>query len=278
MVAQRFIEDNSSGNRLDTDLGGLTSHRVLKFLDRDVTVGDVRMTVVDTSAGAQTVTFDGHVGEIRGYRKSGGNPLFVQRNGTNIFVGGGTSVTVDNIAYFVLQSSGVIEKLSEILDGLPPDSVTNVELANMPANTIKGNPTGSVGSPQDIPVAAGRLIGRGDSGNLAALTPAEARQILRRNKVTLTASNPQNWDLSQGLYFERGGVTSNFTLNFPSNVSEGETAFMVFLDGGGATVTFASGFKMAGGGTSTVLANGETRLEFFFTSATTAQVSQTNFA
>lgn len=277
MAAQRFIEDNSSGFRLDSDLGNLSANRVLTVLDRDVTVADARVNVVDTSSGNQTVTFDGAVGELVGYRKSGSNTLTVNRNGTNTFVGGGTSFVVGDVAFFVLTSAGVIEQVN--VASAADNSVTNAKLADMAANTIKGNPTGATADPQDIAVPASTFVGRADTGNITAMTPAQARAVLRRAKQTLTVANPQNWDLANGLYFERPGATTNFTLNFPSNAQEGETAFMVFPNGNSATVTLAAGFKMMGtGGSSTTLPGGECRLEFFFTSSTTCQVSQTNFS
>lgn len=186
-------------------------------------------------------------------------------------VGGGVFKALDLVGNWA--ELGVVAAAT-----LVNDSVTNAILDNMAANSIKANATTAAADPTDVAVAAGTILGRTDSGNLAAMTPAQARLVLRRAKNALTFNVAQAWDLNNGLY-QTLGVTNNFTLGFPANAAEGETAFLyVTQDGvGGRTITFNSAFKFPGGTAPTLSAtNGAVdRLEFFFHSATQATVTIT---
>lgn len=77
--------------------------------------------------------------------------------------------------FVVIQSESIGGGASTII---PPDSVTNTELANMAANTVKGNDTGSSGDPVDIAMAASTMLARLAAGNIVDATPAEIITLL----------------------------------------------------------------------------------------------------
>lgn len=267
-----------------------------------------RVTRVDTASAAQEVTFDGYENELRTYRSEGENTLTILAGSGKTFAGGGTYISIDsnNDSITLMLSGGVIEIVATspagggIADGdkgditvsasgstwtidsdsvttakianaavtdaklasnsvvtakIADNQVTNAKLANMTTQTFKGRRTSGTGDPEDI-------------------TIAQARLMLRKAKYALTFSTSQNWDLDNGLY-QVLTATNNFTLNFPSNAAEGETAFIYLTHNSAYTLTLASGFKTPGGNP-IVLSTGTgavDRLMFFFDTDITCTVT-----
>lgn len=79
---------------------------------------------------------------------------------------------------------------------LPAGSVDNSELADMAANTVKAEATGSASSPQDLAMAASRILARLAAGNLKAATPAEIKTLLDLEIGT----DVQAWDADLDTY------------------------------------------------------------------------------
>ena len=158
-------------------------------------------------------------------------------------------------------------------------SALSTGIGNRAANSVFGNPTAASAAAQDIAVAAERLLGRTLAGNLAALTPQEARLVARRERFVLPNTGnggTVSWDLANGIYQSvvyTGPNTGVFTLAFPSNVTAGEYAD-IYVQGDLAGIALGSGFELCGGGAPSLATTGtKHRLEIFFDTDTSATVT-----
>lgn len=84
---------------------------------------------------------------------------------------------------------------ANITDG----SVTNADLFDMNANTIKARPNGTSGTPTDVSIGASQLLGRTSTGNLHALTTTEITTLVNAFTSSLSGAAPSS-----------GGGTTNY--------------------------------------------------------------------
>lgn len=133
-------------------------------------------------------------------------------------------------------------------------TITNTMLATMAANTIKANATAGVASPTDVSLSASQLLGRGSSGNLAAITLSTSMTLL--NSTTLT---PIIWSHCAGFTVSSQTFTNNTTCSMTISTGQAtDSANAVMYSGGTFSWAVSNGNAANGYQGGTTLPNSST--------------------
>jgi hypothetical protein len=138
-------------------------------------------------------------------------------NGSNIEVmlaGGpaganGAGLTDGDKGDIVVSGSGTVWAIK-------PNSVTDADLAPVGANTIKANPTAGTTNPSNFTIPANRIVGRGPTGNLTALTVGPGI-TLTDTSINVAAGAAARNDTSS----VAGNASTHWTTTFYGNAATG---------------------------------------------------------
>lgn len=104
------------------------------------------------NTGATTVTVSGLTAQA------------IQLNGSALIAG-----DIAASRQYTIRYDGTVFQLVGVGGSVADGSITNAKLANMAANTVKARAANNSGVPSDVALAASQLLGRGSTGDVAAI-------------------------------------------------------------------------------------------------------------
>lgn len=212
-----YFSDNNgnplSGGKIETYLAGTTTPQAT-YTDASGTVANTNPVVCDSS-GRAVIFLDNSVS----YK-------YIVKDSLGTIIR-----TVDNITPFTASGS------------IASGSVTNAMLANMAANTVKVRAASTSGVPSDLSIGASQLVGRGSTGDMAAIT------LGTNLSMSGTTLNAAGGGVVQRKYAQIGTVVSCGTIpadNTIPQISEGTEVLSLSITPTSATNRLRISFSAFG--------------------------------
>lgn len=234
-IIKKFITSVVPGNGLPA-MGGIGNEGVdlTEWIQERIDEHDI--TIPTTGGSASNLTLGVNNGSTQVVTNSNGTGITIPA-ATSGLAGLLTAAEFTKLAslvnYVHPNHSGDVVSTGDGATVIQPDSVTNAKQANMAANTVKVNNTNASANPVDMAVAANKLVGRGQSGNLTNITLG-ANLVMTGD--TLSASSSGGSSITPYAVAITGGNT-NATLE----VTATATGVLASYAAGELTITVPEG-------------------------------------